>query len=150
MSIVTLSSIVASQMLYPELIVKTITTLSTNLIFSVQYLIKISQNDLELQKILIKSDILQDINIIKSFIEESKYKEKSSTILSCIHNINETLEELEKNITSITQKIKEHDEKWLKYFRSYDISIEKEIIPFLIDKLKHRFDMLIKISTIIN
>jgi phenylalanyl-tRNA synthetase alpha subunit len=150
MSIVTLSSIFTSQMLYPELIFKTITTLSTNLIYSVQYLIKISQNDLELQKILIKSDILQDINIIKSFIEENKYKQQSSTILSCIHNINETLEVLEKNITSITQKIKEHDEKWFKYFRSYDITIEKEIIPFLIDKLKHRFDMLIKISTIIN
>jgi hypothetical protein len=151
MSIVALSSIstlVARQLLYPELIIKTITTISTNLISSVHYLSTISKNDIELQKLLITSDITQDILIIKSFIEENKYSEESHTILACINNLNETLSDLELNINSITKKIEEHNKLWFKYFRYYDISNEKEVVPILIEKLRHRFNMLIKISGI--
>lgn len=153
MSIIALSSIstlVARQLLYPELILKTITTLSTNIISSVHYLSTISKNDVDLQKLLITSDIIQDILIIKSFIEENKYSEESHTILTCINNLNETLTDLEFNISSITKKIEEHNNLWFKYFRYYDISKEKEIIPILIEKLRHRFNMLIKISSILN
>ena len=143
-AITSISTLVARKLLYPEIIIKTITTISSNLISSVHYLSKISQNDLELQKLLITSDITQDILIIKSFIEENKYSEESHTILACINNLNETLSELEINISSITQKIEEHNNLWFKNFRYYNITKEKELIPILIEKLRHRFNMLIK------
>ena len=56
MSIVAISSLVASRLIYPELILKTITSLSGNLISSVHYLKKISENDIDLQKLLNNSD----------------------------------------------------------------------------------------------
>ena len=71
MSIVAISSLVASRLIYPELILKTITSLSGNLISSVHYLKKISENDIDLQKLLNNSDITQDILIIKSWTSSS-------------------------------------------------------------------------------
>lgn len=148
-AISSLSSLVASRLLYSDVILKTITSLSGNLISSVQYLKKISENDIDLQKLLNNSDITQDILIIKSFIEENQENFNSNTLLACINNLNETLSELEIHINSITKKIKDHEQLWFRYFRYYDISKEKEIVPLLIEKLRHRFNMLIKISSII-
>ena len=153
MSIIAFSSIsalIARNLLYPEVIVKTITNISSNLISSVHYLTTISHKDKDLQKLLIVTDIIQDIIIIKSFIEENKFNNNSTTIIACINNLNETLSELELNINSITKKIQDHNNSWFKYFIYYDISKEKELITILIDKLRHRFNMLIKISKIIN
>jgi hypothetical protein len=148
-AISSLSSLVASRILYSDIILKTITSLSGNLISSVQYLKKISENDIDLQKLLNNSDITQDILIIKSFIEENQEHFNSNTLLACINNLNETLSELEIHINSITKKIKDHEQLWFRYFRYYDISKEKELIPLLIEKLRHRFNLLIKISSII-
>ena len=153
MSLVTISSIMVSRILYPELIIKTVTSLSsisTNIIKSVHYLVTISKDDVALQNELMKSDIIQDISIIKSFIEENKFDNTSHTIISCINNLNETLTELEINIHSITEKLHNHEKLWFRYFRSYNIEKEKELIPILIEKLRHRFNLLIKISSIIH
>ena len=153
MSLITISSIVASRILYPELIIKTVTSLSsisTNIIKSVHYLLTISKDDIILQKELTKSDIIQDISIIKSFIEEKRFDNESHTILACIDNLNQTLIELEIKIHSITEKLHNHEKLWVRYFRSYNIEKEKELIPILIEKLRHRFNLLIKISSIIH
>lgn len=150
MSIIAISSLssllATSSFIGTDIIVKTIINVSTNLINSVNYLKLISENDVDLQKLLIKSDITHDILIIKSFIEENK--NQSHTVLICIDNLKNTLEELEKNINSITEKIKAHDNLWFKYFRSYNIEKEKDVIPILIENLRHRFNMVIKISSI--
>ena len=98
-----------------------------------------------MQKLLSKTDILHDIIVIKSFIDETG---KNTTIDVCIENLRETLSELESNISSITSKIENHNKLWFSYFRSYNINSEKEKIPFLIEKLKHRFDLLIKIKSV--
>lgn len=153
MSIVAISTMVVSKVLYPELIIKTITSLSSlssNLINSVYYLSSLAHKDTDLQDLLIKTDIIQDILIIKCFIEEKKNNNIKQTVLTCINNLNETILELDKNINSITIKIETHKTLWFNYFRSYDITKEKNQIPILIEKLKHRFDILIKISTILN
>jgi hypothetical protein len=153
MSIVTISSMVVSKVLYPELIIKTITSLSSlssNLINSVYYLSSLAHKDTELHDLLIKTDIVQDIIIIKSFIEDKKNDDIKHTVLNCINNLNETILELDNNINSITSKIKLHDTLWFNYFRSYDITKEKNDIPILIEKLRHRFDLFIKISSILN
>ena len=112
MSIIAFSSIsalIARNLLYPEVIIKTITNISSNLISSVHYLTSISHKDKDLQKLLIVTDIAQDIIIIKSFIEENKFNNNSTTIIACINNLNETLSELELNINSITKKIQDHN-----------------------------------------
>ena len=54
------------------------------------------------------------------------------------------------NINSITSKIELHKTLWFNSFRSYDIAKEKNQIPILIEKLKHRFDILIKISSVLD
>ena len=146
------SSIVASKILYPELILKSISSLSSvsiKLIDSVRYVNSISHNDTELDDILNKSDIEQDIIIIKSFIEEEHNRDISPTILNCINNLNESLLELDKHFTELTKKIEYNKTVWFSYIRAYDISHEKKEIPILFEKLKHRFDILIKISSVL-
>ena len=151
MSIVTISTFVASRALYnvlcPEILIKSVTTLTTSLISGVYHLISITK-DTDLHKILITSDIIHDVTIIKSYIEDME-KTENKTILACIHNLNDTLTQLEHTINSITKKFELHKSLWFSYFRSYDITSEKESVLFLTEQLKHRFELLIKISSTI-
>ena len=140
-------SLVATSILYPELIIRSTVSLATNLTTSVGYLVSISKSDIELQNLLVDNDIIADINIIKTFIEEKEITNHSETVRICINNLSNTLSELEKNIASITIKIESHKDRWFSYIRSYNISEEKKKIPFLVDKMKHRFDLLIKICS---
>ena len=57
------------------------------------------------------------------------------------------MKELEENISSITSKIENHKNLWFGLVRSYNIYEEKKQIPILITQLKHRFEILIKISS---
>ena len=149
MSIVAISTYVASRTLYtalyPEIIIKSITTLTSSLISGIYNLITITQ-DIDLKKILVTSDIIHDITVIKSFVKELE-KTENNTILTCVHNLNETLKEIETTVNSIKNKFELHQKMWFSYFRSYDISSEKENILFLSNQLKHRFELLIKISS---
>ena len=45
-----------------------------------------------------------------------------------------------------TNKFESHKNFWFSYFRSYDITSEKQNLKFLSNQLKHRFNILIKIS----
>jgi len=140
-------SIVAGSILLPEIILRSTVSIASNLIVSANYLISISKNDFELQKILTESDIIQDISILKHFIEEKEMQNHSSTVSNCIENLNKTMKEFEENINSITNKIENHKNLWFGFVRSYNISEEKRKIPILIEQLKHRFEILIKISS---
>ena len=149
MSIVAISTYVASRTLYtalyPEIIIKSITTITSSLISGIYNLITITQ-DIDLKKILVTSDIVHDITVIKSFVKELE-KTENNTILTCVHNLNQTLKEIETTVNSIKNKFELHQKMWFSYFRSYDISSEKESITFLSNQLKHRFELLIKISS---
>ena len=149
MSIVAISTYVASRTLYtalyPEIIIKSITTITSSLISGIYNLITITQ-DIDLKKILVTSDIVHDITVIKSFVKELE-KTENNTILTCVHNLNETLKEIETTVNSIKNKFEVHQKMWFSYFRSYDISSEKDSIIFLSNQLKHRFELLIKISS---
>ncbi len=138
-------SLVIKQMLYPSTI-----SIASNLVTSINYLNTISEDDLELQTLIKSQDIVCDIEIIKSFLEEKSHlRDSSNTINQCINNLSQTLEELEGNITSITRKLQIHRQLWFNKFRSYNIIEEKKKIPMLISKLRHRFDLLIKITKVI-
>lgn len=146
-------SIVATQLINPEVIFKSTISITTNLINSIQYLNSITKktNNYELNSYLNLNEIIEDIGIIKSFIEEKQDSNnlESKTINICIENLSLILFELEDNINSITRKIENHHNLWFNYFRSYNISCESKKIPKLIDKMKHRFEILIKISSAI-
>lgn len=151
MSIVAISSYVASKTIYnaiyPEVLIKSILSITSSLVSNIYHMVTTTQ-DIDLKKILITSDIINDITIIKSFIEEKHEKELENvnkTILTCIHNIEDTLKEIDDVIKCINNKFEIHQKMWFSYFRSYDISVEKERIIFLSDRLKHRFELLIKI-----
>ena len=143
-------NLVASSILYPEIIIRSSVSIASNLITSVQYLSSITKNDIEIQNLL---DIVEDIVIIKTFIEEKKNNNnnnnnhESKTVDMCINNLNQTLYQLEDNINSITQKIQTHKNKWFNNFRAYDISTEKNNIPILIKQMRHKFELLIKVSS---
>lgn len=142
------ASMTASSIIYSTNIIKSLICLTSDVTKNIYNLIKIS-NDVELQNILLKSDIINDISIIKLFVEEeSKINENNKTIISCLNNITETLKNLEININSLTNKINLNKQLYFSYFRSYNISEEKKNIIFLIDQLKHRFNILIKIISV--
>lgn len=140
-------TLVAAQLIYPELIIRSSVSIATNLIYSVKYLSSISSADKEVQTLLNTTDILEDVICIKTFIEEKELESKSQTVHICIDNLSKSLRELENDIRSITIKIESHKSLWFSYFRSYNIGEEMKNIPLLIEKVRHRFDMLIKISS---
>lgn len=142
--------ITISALAYPELIIRSSVSIASNLTASVNYLISISRTDIELQNMLVSNDIVEDINIIKNYIQEEQHLQNGKTVQICIENLSSTLEALDANIKSITEKIENHKKLWFNYFRSYDISYEKNKIPLLIRQMKHRFEMLIKISSNLN
>lgn len=143
-------SIVASQIIYPELLLRSGVSIANNLVISVKYLISISKDDIDLQGMLIANDIIEDINVIKTFIHEKQDTNTSDTVKLCIDNLSKTLEDLDKHISSITSKIEIHKELWFNYFRSYNITHEKAVIPILIRQMKHRFDLLVQITSSLN
>ena len=142
-----LSSYLVSRTLYsilsPEILFKSITILSASILKGIYNLISITK-DTELQDIILSTDIIHDITVIKSFIEDID-KTDNKTIIECINNINETLKQLENTINTITNKFELHKNLWFSYFRSYDITSEKQNLKFLSNQLKHRFNILIKI-----
>jgi hypothetical protein len=142
-------SIVATNIINPEIILKNGYFLANNLLSSVLYLKTLSHTDNELKELMTNTDILEDIGIIKTFIEEKKLKTDSLSVQVCIDNLNQTLITLEENINSITSKIENHKKLWFNAFRSYEIQTEKTQIPKLVKQMKHRFEILIKISSVI-
>ena len=143
-----LSTYIASRTLYnilsPEILLKSITSLTGSVLKGIYNLISVTK-DTELQEIILSSDIIHDITVIKFFIEDIN-KPDNKTVIECINNINETLKQLENTINIITNKFESHKNFWFSYFRSYDITSEKQNLKFLSNQLKHRFNILIKIS----
>lgn len=142
-----ISLVTAGTIIIPEIIIRSTVSITTNLISSLSYLKTISHSDTELQDMLTNSDIIEDISIIKHFIEEKQQHTSSNTIRICIEHLNKTLKELEQNISSITAKLESHKQLWFGFARSYNLSEEKRRIPQLTKQLKHRFEILIKISS---
>lgn len=140
---------VATNIINPEIILKNGYFFANNLLSSVLYLKTLSHTDNELKELMTNTDILEDIGIIKTFIEEKKLKSDSLSVQVCIDNLNQTLINLEENINSITSKIENHKKLWFNSFRSYNIHSEKILIPKLVKQMKHRFEILIKISSVI-
>lgn len=138
-------SIIASQLCYPEIIIRSIFSISNNIVSSIQYLKLIAKADYELYEILDESDVLSDIGVIKSFIDESKIK--GSAMKIAVHNLQETLNDLDSILNKIMNKVNNHRQLWFHRFRSYDIANDKIILNALIKRLKHRFTILINIST---
>jgi len=140
-------SLVANQILYPEIVIRSTISIASNLVTSVNYLNSLIKNDSRLQKLLNLNDIIEDIGIIKSFIEEKQKQNSSKTLDICLENLGQILIDLEENINRITYKIENHKNLWFHNFRSYNVKIESENVPILIEKMNHRFEILIKISS---
>jgi len=138
-------SIIASQICYPEIILRSIFSISNNIISSVQYLKLIAKVDSELYEILEDSDVLADIGIIKSFIDEKKIQ--GSAMKIAINNLQETLSELDLLLNKIMHKVKNHKNLWFHKFRSCDIANDKVTLLILIKRMKHRFKLFLDILT---
>ena len=142
-------SIVASQILYPEIVIRSTISIASNLVYSVKYLNSLLTHDTHLQNLLNLNDIIEDIGIINSFVEEKQKQNKSKTLDICLENLGQILNDLEKNINSVIYKIENHKKLWFKSFRSYNINDEIKNIPILLEKMNHRFEIVIKISSAI-
>jgi hypothetical protein len=140
-------SLVANTILYPEIIIRSTVSITSNLISSIGYLQTITKGDPELQ-LLNLVDILNEINIIKTFIEEKNYETmKSKSVIMCLQVLKTTLEELETNINDITFKLRQHKQKWFPSFRSYNISDQTKQLPILKERMKKQFELFLKISS---
>lgn len=129
-----------------EFLIRNTLSLSSSIISNINYMRTYKLHDDELSQIFIERDILSDIGIIKSYIDEHSVEQSESpTFRASVQNLNETLCYLEEEISKLTMKIKDHKHKWFSYYRSYDIAIEKKKIFILIDQMNHRFNMLLKV-----
>jgi hypothetical protein len=143
---------IATKFIPINILAEGIIKISSALVNSIYYLTKISDDDQELKKILATTDIMTDILLIKSFIDDHNNLPKndkiynSNSVSNCIKSLLDILTELEANIALSTKKIEEHKKLWFSSYRRYDISVEKESIILNSSILKHRFDMLLKIS----
>lgn len=142
-------SIVASQILYPEIVIRSTISIASNLVSSITYLNSLIKYDTHLQNLFNLNDIVEDLGIIKSFVEEKQKQNSSKTLGICLENLGQILKELEHNVNSIIYKIENHNKLWLHSFRSYNISDESRTIPKLLEKMNHRFEIVIKISSVI-
>ena len=141
-------ALITTTIMLPEFILTSGVQIATNLINSVNFLIKLSHSDSDLKNLLTTSDVLEDLGIIKQFILEQKSREHIQPSVSvCIDSLNQTLTQLENNINLITQKIQNHRNLWFGFMRSYGIETEKKQIPILIEKMRHRFELTIKMIT---
>jgi len=152
MSILTISSFITTgiitHILCPEILIKSVTTISSGLVSSLSYLITISY-DKELMQILLSTDIINDIKIIKNFLDGNNIKKiENKTVIECINDINETLKNLEIIIKNITDKIEYNKSLWFSYFRKYNLHQDREDLKILISQLEHRFNLLIKFYSI--
>ena len=142
-----ITSLIASttMLLYPEIIIKSISSLSLSI-----YNLRSLSTDKELEQIILSSDIINDIVLIKNFIEDrnDSLTLNNKTIILCIDKLNMTIIDLETNIQLVIKKIEYNKSVWFSYFRSYNIKEDKEKIILLIQQLKHRFDMMVKMLNI--
>lgn len=130
-----------------DFLLKSTLSITSSLIYNINTLRNIKFYDEDLKTIFIKNDVLSDIGIIKTYIEEQQQKLLTSpSVKASIENLNETLGYLEKEINSLTQKIKSHHLKWFASYRSYGIEREKQNILILTQQMNHRFEMLLKIQ----
>ena len=130
-----------------EFLIRNTLSLSSGIIANINFIRSYKLHDDELDKIFIERDILSDIGIIKSYIEEhNNNQQQSPTFRASVQNLNESLSYLEEEISKLVVKIKDHKHKWFSSYRSYDIVSEKKKIFILIDQMNHRFDMLLKIK----
>ena len=132
-------SIVASQILYPEIVIRSTVSIASNLVYSASYLNSLIKHDTHLQNLLNLNDI----------IEEKQKQNTSKTLGICLENLGQILKELEQNIDSVIYKIENHKHLWFNSIRSYNITNESKNIPMLLEKMNHRFEIVIKISSVI-
>jgi hypothetical protein len=129
-----------------DLILKSTMSITSKLIYNIDYIRNFKFQDKELEIIFVDRDILSDIGIIKTYIQEHHSKSQfSPSFKTAVQNLNETLEYLEIEINSLASKIKNHNLKWFASYRSYGIEKEKQKIITLIQQMNHRFEMLLKI-----
>ena len=127
-----------------EFLLKNTIALTGSILTNINFIRSYKIRDDELDKIFIDCDILSDIGIIKTYLQE--HRNESATFKASVQNLNETLFYLEAEITTLTTKIRDHHQKWFYYYRYYDIIPEKKKIFMLIHQMNHRFEMLLKIK----
>ena len=113
-------SLVANQILYPEIVIRSTISIASNLVTSVNYLNSLIKNDSHLQKLLNLNDIIEDIGIIKSFIEEKQKQNSSKTLDICLENLGwlekEPLKNRYINWIGNIYNGKTFERKWRDYF----------------------------------
>ena len=139
-------SVLATGIILPEILIRSSVSITSNLITSVSYLHQLTKSDPELRKLLNLTDILNEINIINSFLEEKKFNPEVRSVSMCLNVLEETMKDLENNINSITKKLQNHNKLWFHRFRSYDIESEKENVKELNNRMNSQFNLLLKIT----
>lgn len=131
---------ITTSLMYP------IASLSANLLYSAKFLFSLS-DDTEI-KILTKriSDTVEDIELIRKFIEHKDTSiEKNTALSGYIESLSKALVEAEDAIFKLTRKVERHKKKWFHKYRGYNISVEKSNVNFALDKVHRKFDLITKI-----
>jgi len=123
----------------------TITSLYT--LSSALYRNTSNENIDDIVDIINKSDIENDINIVKNVIE--KIDKHNETIDLCIKNLNEIMTEIKDELEKIHYRIKYNEKLWIKNsLTKYDFTNSKKRLLGHIDVFNHRYKKLLEILSV--
>ena len=128
-------------------VINTISTLSVN-IYNITSNIKINKNlyTEEINKLLIRTDIENTIQLLESIISEiPEYMGKSTSVLLALHNVSNIISSIESELSKINKKIEYNNSIYIfQNWRSQDFKEELNDLENLLNILEKRRDNLFK------
>lgn len=126
-----------------------LTTTITSLYTLSKALYKNSSNDKidDIIDIITKSDIENDINIVKNLIETT---EKHNDIIDlCIKNLNDVMNQIKDELDKINYRVKYNEKLWIKTsITKYDFTNCKKRLLSYIEVFNHRYKKLLEILSV--
>ena len=128
-------------------VINTISTLSVN-IYNITSNIKINKTlyTEEINKLLIRTDIENTIQLLESIISEiPEYMGKSTSVLLALHNVSNIISSIESELSKINKKIEYNNSIYIfQNWRSQDFKEELNDLENLLNILEKRRDNLFK------
>lgn len=102
------------------------------------------KNDIILNSIIEKYDLIATLDIINSVIDTQK-NNNTEYIITTMKYLNESILEVNNLLNQINTIINDHNNKWFSSWRSIDYKNEMDNLIISIDRMNNRYKKLIKL-----
>lgn len=132
-------------------IVGTITTVTSN-VYSLINFMKLNKylHDTDITNLIDRSDIVQTIKLLKTFINEIIDNELPMSVSQSIRNVKDTILSIENEINKIKDKMKHNNKSYVMIHRKHDFKVELNRFEVLIHQLENRKNNLYRLIEIHN